>query len=67
MAVYSIVAAVALIMVIYMGSVLAPIPWYLYLPFVGVFILAYFWEKIIKIFRERRLRLRDSPSGRTER
>ncbi len=51
MAVYSIVGAIALIVVIFFVSVLTPLAWYQYLPFIALFILAYFWEKIIKIFR----------------
>nr|WP_320050946.1 hypothetical protein [uncultured Desulfuromonas sp.] len=51
MAVYSIVGAIALIVVVFFISVLTPLHWYQYLPFIAVFILAYFWEKIIKIFR----------------
>jgi len=51
MAVYSIVGAIALIVVVFFVSVLTPLPWYQYLPFAALFILAYFWEKIIKIFK----------------
>ncbi len=51
MAIYSIVGAIALIVIVFFVSVLTPLPWYQYLPFAALFILAYFWEKIIKIFR----------------
>ncbi|MCD6526925.1 MAG: hypothetical protein J7K75_08055 [Desulfuromonas sp.] len=47
---YSIVAAMGAVVLIYFLSALSPIPWYIYPPFIAVFILAYFWGKVINIF-----------------
>jgi len=51
MTLYSIVAAMGAVVLIYLLSALSPLPWYLYPPFIALFILAYFWEKIIIILR----------------
>lgn len=45
---YSIVAVIALVVVVYAFSALVPLPWYLYLPFIAIFLLAYRGDRFIR-------------------
>ncbi|OQY22755.1 MAG: hypothetical protein B6I37_06680 [Desulfobacteraceae bacterium 4572_35.2] len=38
---YSVVAVIMLVFFVYIVSVLVPLPWYLYLPFVAIFVIVY--------------------------
>lgn len=42
---YSVVAVIMLVVVVYAFSALVPLPWYLYLPFVAIFVIVYQGDK----------------------
>jgi hypothetical protein len=46
MSVFVIVGAVALLMLVYMISVLGVLPWFIYIPFVLLFGVVFFWDRI---------------------
>lgn len=46
MSVFVVVGAVAVLMLVYMISVLGALPWFIYIPFVLLFALVFFWDKI---------------------
>lgn len=46
MSVFVIAGAVAVLMLVYMISVLGVLPWFIYIPFVLLFALVFFWDKI---------------------
>lgn len=50
MSVFVIVGAVALLMLVYMVSVLGFLPWFIYIPFVLLFGVVFFWDRIRTIF-----------------
>lgn len=50
MKIYYTAIAIAAIVVIYFIAALSPLPWYIYLPFVLVFVLAFYWDKLVQIF-----------------
>jgi len=50
MSVFIVVAAVAVLMLVYMISVLGVLPWFIYIPFVLLFALVFFWDKIRALF-----------------
>lgn len=50
MKVYSIVAVLITVVLIYFISALVPLPWYLYLPFVAIFLLVYYWDRVVRRF-----------------
>lgn len=45
---YSIVAGIALVVIVYAFSALVTLPWYLYLPFIAIFVMAYQGDKFIR-------------------
>jgi len=50
MSVFVVVAVVAVLMLVYMISVLGVLPWFIYIPFVLLFALVFFWDKIRALF-----------------
>ncbi|MFO7831698.1 MAG: hypothetical protein R6V18_06905 [Desulfuromonadaceae bacterium] len=46
MSVFVVAGAVAVLMLVYMISALGVLPWFLYIPFVLLFALVFFWDKI---------------------
>lgn len=42
---YSVVAVIMLVVLVYAFSALVPLPWYLYLIFVAIFIIVYLGDK----------------------
>jgi len=48
MKVFYVVAAIFLVVVIYFFSALVPLPWYIYPPFIALFVLSFYWDKLAK-------------------
>ncbi len=46
MSVFVVVGVVAVLMLVYMVSVLGVLPWFIYIPFVLLFALVFFWDKV---------------------
>lgn len=44
---YSVVAVIALVVIVYAFSALVPLPWYIYLPFALIFLLAYHGDRFL--------------------
>lgn len=42
---FSVVAVIMLVVVVYIFAALVPLPWYLYLPFVAIFVIVYKGDK----------------------
>ena len=49
MKIYYTVIAIGAIVVIYFISALTPLHWYMYLPFIAVFAVAFCWDKLVQI------------------
>lgn len=45
---YYVAAVVAVVVLIYFVSALIPLPWYVYLPFIAIFMVAYYWDDVTK-------------------
>jgi len=45
---YSVVAVIALVVIVYAFSALVPLPWYIYLPFILIFLLAYQGDRFVR-------------------
>lgn len=50
MNVFVIVGVVAVLMLVYMVSALGALPWFIYIPFILLFVLVFFWDKIRAVF-----------------
>ncbi|MCA1797058.1 MAG: hypothetical protein ABR516_02950 [Desulfuromonadaceae bacterium] len=46
MSVFVVVGVVAVLMLVYMISVLGALPWFIYIPFILLFALVFFWDRI---------------------
>ncbi|MDY0213521.1 MAG: hypothetical protein RBR06_11015 [Desulfuromonadaceae bacterium] len=49
MSVFIVAGLMALLMLVYMVAVLGALPWFIYIPFILLFVLAFFWGRIRSI------------------
>lgn len=42
------VAVIVLVVVIYFFSALVPLPWYIYPPFIALFVVSFYWDRLAK-------------------
>lgn len=64
---YSVAAALGAIVLIYFFSALSPLPWYHYLPFIGLFAVVFYWgdlRRLLGLGRGNSSRLRLPPHCR---
>ncbi len=50
MKIYYTVIAIGAIVVIYFISALTPLHWYMYLPFIAVFVVVFYWDELTRLF-----------------
>lgn len=48
---YYVAALIAVVVLVYFVSALIPLPWYIYLPFIAIFIVAYQWDNVTPYLR----------------
>ena len=63
MTVYVIAGLIAALMLVYMVSALGFLPWFTYVPFVLLFVLVFFWDKIRPMLPGARDRMPRNPRG----
>ncbi len=65
MSIFIVVGLIAVLMLVYMVAALGALPWFTYIPFVLLFVLAFFWDKIRSILPQFRAPSSIAGAGRS--